>query len=254
MAIGPDQWLGERMKMIGKIEYFLKRIAGCILALANIVPSLVVIFNPLLFVMFIPVGVYAVLTWPWTILKDIPDPFRPGESIYWLTYIIMLNKDNIFFPALERWGLIDLSLLVVGSSIFLVSFLTWLLNLRRGGDLITSGVYRFTRHPQYLGMILLSLGLTVRSLRPISFIAWITLLIGYLILASLEERSMLKTCGLRYEEYSRRTAFIIPCLRFNVPDWLSVRKPYRYVLFIAAWLILVMLVLVSTRNLAIAFR
>ncbi|MEM4983268.1 MAG: methyltransferase [Candidatus Bathyarchaeia archaeon] len=217
-------------------------------------PSLVVIFNPLLFVMFIPVGVYAVLTWPWIILKDIPDPFHPGESLYWLTYIIMFKRGDILFPALDKWGLIDLSLLVVGSAIFLASFLSWLLNLRRNGDLITDGVYRFTRHPQYLGIILLSLGLTVRSLRPISFIAWITLLIGYLILASLEERSLIKTYGLRYEEYSRRTAFIIPCLRFNISDWLSVRKPYRYALFIVIWLILVILVLVGARNLAIAFR
>ncbi|MEM2321482.1 MAG: methyltransferase [Candidatus Bathyarchaeia archaeon] len=240
--------------MISKIEYFLKKIVGCILALANIVPSLVVIFNPLLFVMFIPVGVYAVLTWPWIILKDIPDPFHPGESLYWLTYIIMFKRGDILFPALDKWGLIDLSLLVVGSAIFLASFLSWLLNLRRNGDLITDGVYRFTRHPQYLGIILLSLGLTVRSLRPISFIAWITLLIGYLILASLEERSLIKTYGLRYEEYSRRTAFIIPCLRFNISDWLSVRKPYRYALFIVIWLILVILVLVGARNLAIAFR
>lgn len=232
---------------------FLRRIVEGILALANMIPSLVVIINPLLFIMFIPVGIYAALTYPWIILKDIPDPFHPGESLYWLTYIILLDGENILLPTLHRWGIIDLSLLIIGSTIFLVSFLTWILNLKRK-DLITNGIYRLVRHPQYLGIILLSLGLTIRSLRPISFIAWITLLVGYLILASLEERSLLRIYGRRYEEYSKRTAFIIPFLSFNPPDWLSVNRPYRYMLFIAVWIMLVILIVAGTRNLAVALR
>lgn len=239
--------------MRNKIEY-LKRGVEFILALANITPSITVILNPFLFIMFIPVGVYAILTWPWIILKDIPDPLRPGESLYWLTYAIMFDGENTFFPALNRWGLIDLFLLISGSIIFLASFIFWILNLRGGGGLITSGIYRFVRHPQYLGIILLSLGLTIRSLRPISFIAWITLLIGYLILASLEERSLFKAYGPRYKEYSKRTAFIVPFLRFNVPEWLSVKKPYRYMLFIALWFISVMIILVYMRNMVFALR
>lgn len=204
--------------------------------------------------MWIPVGVYAVLTWHWIILKDIPDPFRPGESLYWLTYIIMPHEENILLPTLHRWGIIDLLLLVAGTIVFSVSFLAWLLNLRRGGGLITDGIYGLVRHPQYLGIILLSLGLTLRSLRPIALIAWITLLIGYLILASLEEKNLLKIYGAKYEEYSRRTAFMIPCLRFSVPGWLSVGRPYRYMLLIIVWLALTVLIIVGMRNFVVALR
>lgn len=240
--------------MVRKIEYFLRKIIGCILALANITPSLIVIFNPLFFIMFIPLGVYAVLTWPWIILKDIPDPFHPGESLYWLTYAIKFDEDNIFLPSLHRWGLIDISLVVVGSAIFLIAFISWMLNLKRSGDLITTGIYRFLRHPQYLGIILLSLGLTIRSLRPISLIAWVTLLTGYLILASLEERSLLKVYGRRYEDYSKRAVFLIPFLRFRAPKWLSVRKPYRYIIFIAMCFILTIAIMVYMRDLVFALR
>ncbi|MEM2273068.1 MAG: methyltransferase [Candidatus Bathyarchaeia archaeon] len=240
--------------MKDKIGYFSRRIIECILALIDVVPSLIVTFNPLLFVMFIPVGVYAILTWPWTLLKDIPDPFHSGESLYWLTYAIILDRDNILFPTLFRWGLIDLFLLASGLAIFLISFISWMINLRKDGGLITSGAYRFSRHPQYLGIILLSLGITIRSLRPISLIAWITLLIGYLILASLEERNLFKVYGQKYEEYARQTAFLIPHLRFNFPKWLSAEKPYRYILLMLVWVILVISVVISTRNIVVALR
>lgn len=240
--------------MMRKIEYFLRKVTGLILALSNIMPSLIVIFNPLFFIMFLPLGVYAVLTWPWIILKDIPDPFHPGESLYWLTYAIKFDENNIFLPSLRRWGLIDMSLLMVGSAIFLIAFISWMLNLKKSGDLITTGIYRFLRHPQYLGIILLSLGLTIRSLRPISLIAWVTLLTGYLILASLEERSLIKFYGQKYEDYSKRAAFLIPFLRFRAPKWLSVIKPYRYIIFIAMWLILTITIMVYMRDFVFALR
>lgn len=240
--------------MGNKIKCSFKRIVGCILALIDIVPSLVVIFNPLLFIMFIPVGVYAILTWPWTILRNIPDPFHPGESLYWLTYVIMLNRDNVFFPTLFRWGLVDSLLVAAGSAIFLVSFISWLINLKRGGDLITNGIYRISRHPQYLGIILLSLGITVRSLRPVSLIAWATLLTGYLILASLEERSLLRIHGIKYEEYAKRTAFLLPYLKLKLPKSLSAEKPNRYLFFMLIWFALIITIIVYTRSIAVALR
>lgn len=237
-----------------KIGWFLRRISEFILALINVTPSLTVIMNPLFFIMFLPVGAYAILAWPWTILKDLSDPFHPGESLYWLTYAIKIEEENILFPSLFRWGIIDLTLLTIGLVIFLVSFIFWLINLKRGGGLITNGIYRFVRHPQYLGIILFTLGITIRSLRPISLIAWITLLTGYLILASLEEKSLLEIYGQKYNEYSKRTAFIIPYLKFNIPEWLSVRKPYRYMIFIIAWVILVITIITNMREIVFALR
>lgn len=151
-------------------------------------------------------------------------------------------------------GIIDLSLLAVGSALFLAAFITWLTNLRRGGELITSGVYRVVRHPQYLGIILLALGVTLRSLRPASLIAWVTLLVGYLILASLEERYLYGVYGGRYEEYSKRAAFILPCLKISFPPWLSPRKPYRYVIFGLMWLLSTITIVVGMRGAVFALR
>lgn len=236
------------------VKRFFRRIIEFLLALINIAPSLTVIINPLFFIMFLPVGAYAVLAWPWTILKDLPDPFHPGESLYWLTYAIKIDEENVFLPSLFRWGIIDLSLLVAGSSLFLTAFTSWLMRLRRGGDLITGGVYGVVRHPQYLGIILLTLGITIRALRPASLIAWIALLVGYLILASLEEKHLLETYGEKYGEYSKRTAFIVPYIKLNVPSWLSPRKPYRYMLLIAVWVLSTTAIVIGMRNIVFALR
>jgi len=83
---------------ISWVKYILRGIFGLILALYKIVPSVTVILNPLFFIMFLPVGAYAILAWPWTVLKDIPDPFHQGESLYWLTYIFRID-DGIFLPS-----------------------------------------------------------------------------------------------------------------------------------------------------------
>ena len=77
---------------------------------------------------------------------------------------------------------------------------------------------------------------------------------GYLILASLEEKSLLKIYGSKYEEYSRRTAFLIPLLKLKFPEWLSVRKPYRYLLFMTLYFIVIAIIIASARNIVFALR
>ena len=234
-------------------ERFLREILAGILALLNLLPSLTITFNPLFFVMFLPVGAYATIFWSWIVLKDIPDPFHPGESLFWLTYAIK-TENTLLFPSLFSWGLLDSSLLIVGSVIFLVAFATWLVNLSKSRGLLTHGIYGVTRHPQYLGLILLALGVSIRSLRPISLIAWIALLFGYLILASLEERNLLRIYGKKYEEYSNKVAFMIPFLKLNTPEWLSPEKPYRYLLFIMLYLLFTVIIIVGMRNSVFALR
>jgi len=231
----------------------LKRIVATLLALLNVMPSAAIIFNPLFFIMFLPLGIYAVLFWPWSILKYIPDPFHRDESLYWLTYAIKTDN-NFLFPSLFRWGVVDSILLVSGSIIFIIAFVMWLISLKRNEGLLTHGIYKIVRHPQYLGIILLALGLSIRSLRPISLIAWITLLFGYLILASLEEKSLLEIYRSEYEKYSEKTPFLIPFLKLNIPEWLSVEKPYRYLLFIVFYLIAVMTIIATMRNMVFALR
>lgn len=232
-----------------KIGQILRRVLAGLLAFFNVIPSLTVIFNPLLFIMFFPFGMYAVLTWPWPILKDIPDPFHPGESLYWLTYVLKAQDDVLL---LSLFGL-GITLAAVGSAIFLSAFTKWLSNLRKGG-LITRGIYQIVRHPQYFGIIVLTLGISIRALRPVSFIAWLTLAFGYLILASVEEKSLLETYGEKYEEYAKKVSFMVPFLKLRLPGFLSPKRFYRYILLLALWIILTVVLIISTRNMVLALR
>jgi len=233
------------------VKRALRRLFTAILAFFDIIPSMTVILNPLLFVMFFPLGVYAVLTWPWTFLKDVPDPFHPGESLYWLTYMIRTD-DNILLPSLHRWGILDTALLIAGSAIFLSAFATWLMNLKKG--LITSGIYSVSRHPQYLGLILATLGVSIRSLRPMSLIAWLTLTLGYLILASLEERDLLEAQAETYERYMKEIPFMLPLVKINVPSSLSPRYLYRYLFLLAFYVLSVSIIMITLKSLATALR
>ncbi len=79
-------------------------------------------------------------------------------------------------------------------------------HIDRGKVLVTSGVYRFTRNPMYLGMTLVLCGYALWLARPISalgpvlfvaFITWLQILP--------EERAMRAKFGAAYEAYMRAT-------------------------------------------------
>ncbi len=116
---------------------------------------------------------------------------------------------------------------LIGGFMLLVYSTVYLLRRRRAG-LVTSGPYGSVRHPQYLGMILLTLGLTSWSvwilnntfgtgfLRPSQTIAvWFLELIAYIVLALIEERHLAKTYGESFADYKTRVPFLIPHLKTN---------------------------------------
>jgi len=229
----------------------LGSLAALILAALHAVPSLTVILNPLLYVMFLPIGIYAFLTWPWPLLKDIPDPFNPGQSLYWLTYMYKIDLEDSLLPSLSRWGAVDLALVIGGTAVFLFAFVTW---LRGHRGLITTGIYGHVRHPQYLGFILATLGLSIRTLRPVSLLAWLALVFGYVALASYEERGLIKRHGEVYLDYMSRAPFLLPFFKVRLPSSLSPERPYRYVLLTVAYVVASLIVIAVSRNHVIALR
>jgi len=201
--------------------------------------------------MFFPFGIYAFLTWPWPLLKDMPDPFNPGQSLYWLTYMYNIPSEGSLLPSLSRWGAVDLALVVGGSAVFLIAFLTW---LRGHRGLITTGIYGHVRHPQYLGFILAALGLSIRTLRPVSLLAWLTLTFGYVALASYEERGLIKRHGEVYLDYMSRAPFLLPFFKVRLPSPLSPERAYRYVLLTVAYIVASFIVIAVSRNYVVALR
>lgn len=100
------------------------------------------------------------------------------------------------------------------------------LRIKKKEGLITSGPYRLIRHPQYLGMIILTLGFTSWSvwilsntfgigfLDPYQTIGvWFIELFAYVLLAHIEELYMAKKYGETFEDYKNQVPFLIPFLK-----------------------------------------
>jgi methanethiol S-methyltransferase len=80
-------------------------------------------------------------------------------------------------------------------------------------DLVTSGLYRFVRHPLYtfsLSVLWLSPSMTVNT-----FIVYAAFTIYILIGAVFEERKLMREFGEKYANYKSKTSMLIPGLRWG---------------------------------------
>jgi protein-S-isoprenylcysteine O-methyltransferase Ste14 len=83
------------------------------------------------------------------------------------------------------------------------------------GELVTEGIYRYVRHPQYLGLIVITVGLLIQWPTIITLAMWPVLLVMYHRLAKKEEKEAMEAFGERYEEYKRRTPMFLPSMKRN---------------------------------------
>lgn len=79
-----------------------------------------------------------------------------------------------------------------------------------GHTLITSGPYRWIRHPIYAGMTLALVGTALASGALYGFLGLALILFGFLVRVRQEERLMRETFPGEYVEYSRHSARLIP--------------------------------------------
>jgi protein-S-isoprenylcysteine O-methyltransferase Ste14 len=78
------------------------------------------------------------------------------------------------------------------------------------GTLVTSGIYRYIRHPQYTGLLLMSLGMLIEWATLPMLILYPVMIFLYVRLARREERDMLAEFGDDYRDYMKRTKRFIP--------------------------------------------
>ena len=117
--------------------------------------------------------------------------------------------------------ILDAVVIVIGFVLLLVSVVVLWREKTKG--LVTHSVYRFVRHPQYLGLILFTAGLTSRSVWILlhtfgvgwlsiqwTIIVWILMVVAYNCLASIEELHLSKVFTDSWKEYRESVGFIIP--------------------------------------------
>lgn len=81
------------------------------------------------------------------------------------------------------------------------------------GGLVTDGIYRYVRHPQYTGIFVITLGFMVQWPTLATLILWPFVIGMYVRLAKREERDVLEKHPDEYPPYMERTPMFFPSLR-----------------------------------------
>jgi protein-S-isoprenylcysteine O-methyltransferase Ste14 len=143
--------------------------------------------------------------------------------------LILIIIMDIFFLELMGWSKINLPfwLRIVGMSLVLgsVLWLWWVFKsigsnitetvlTKDTHELVTTGPYRWIRHPLYAGalVLLISIGLVLEDYVILGY-AVIGILAFRLLVIPVEEGQLLETFGEDYECYQSRTGAILPWFR-----------------------------------------
>ena len=147
----------------------------------------------------VPLSMYVIT---WVLGKTLPDGILWGHT---LVQFIGLNGMYVAIP-----------MYLIGA---LLIFFGWQRIYRQywskdagKGQLVTTGIYRFIRHPQYTGFLMITLGMlfewaTLPMLIMYPILVWL-----YARLAKREEADMRVEFGPAYDEYRARTGMFLPRL------------------------------------------
>jgi len=165
------------------------------------------------------IGVLRVLWLP--LLELSPSTLKLGCIVY------------LPFSVVPHAPLLGLIITFTGLFVFLLGVTTWLYGKFKGYEIVDFWIYKYSRHPQYLGFILWSLGLLVFVSSKVYVrgaftippaLIWLTSSMLVIGIALVEELEMRRKYGDKYEEYCRKTPFMI-----SLPGVLSraIRAPLK---------------------------
>ncbi len=139
-----------------------------------------------------------------------------------------LNESHLWAFALDRLGVLPLSLgvylvmvvsiglIVLGASLVAVG---WATVYRGRSQLVTDGIYRYLRHPQYLGLILIILAFNIQWPTLPTFVMAPVLIIMYIRLARWEDEELATFFGEKFLDYAVRAPAFITLSRRRLSGW-----------------------------------
>lgn len=139
-----------------------------------------------------------------------------------LGYALSFSIGATKMGRISHWGaffalgmtLIALGLTIrVHSILTLNQFFTYSVTKVENQKIIETGLYKFIRHPGYLGQWMIFVGISTSLSNWLSILVMMMLVIvGYLYRIQVEERFMLEEMGENYLKYQARTKRIIPLI------------------------------------------
>ena len=148
------------------------------------------------------------------------------RSLWWLYGLITVGYALSFsigattIGRIYYWNTlfaIGMALVVIGfvirihSILTLKQYFTYSVAKVEGHRIVETGLYKFIRHPGYLGQMIIFIGISMSISNWLSILVMmIPVTLGYLYRINVEERFMLERLGEDYLNYQERTKRIIP--------------------------------------------
>jgi protein-S-isoprenylcysteine O-methyltransferase Ste14 len=124
------------------------------------------------------------------------------------------QQESLFVYSVQNF--VGIGLLVTGLTIEIVAqitlrrFYSSSLVIREDHQLITHGIYRFVRHPIYLGVIIAFIGIAVYTSSLYGLLAFSALIPVFLNRIRMEERLLTEEFGDEYRTYKEATSKLSP--------------------------------------------
>jgi protein-S-isoprenylcysteine O-methyltransferase Ste14 len=125
---------------------------------------------------------------------------------------VLISETNLVDVELAWLFVMMISSILIFAGIVIV-YLGWKLIHASPNEIVTEGIYRNVRHPQYLGLITLISGFLIQWPTFFSVVTAPILVISYYLLAKKEEKEAISMFGEKYEDYIYSTPMMIPFLK-----------------------------------------
>jgi len=137
------------------------------------------------------------------------DPFTHLNGHLW---VAITGGSTIIYSILH-----PLSNLLIFLGIFIIA-IGWKGIHVGKGELVTGGIYKFMRHPQYSGFVLTIIGFLIQWPTIITLLMAPVLLLMYTRLSKKEVRKMIEQFGVEYTDYKETVPAYIPKRMINRQD------------------------------------
>jgi len=134
------------------------------------------------------------------------------NEMYTLEFLLKGWLGEELFFTVFKYFIFPLSTIIIVTGMLLIIF-GWKRIHEAKGQLVTTGIYAHVRHPQYLGFLLLTLGMNLEWTTFFTILLWPVIAIVYYRLAKKEEKESEEVFGEEYRKYKRSVPMLIPRIR-----------------------------------------
>lgn len=134
------------------------------------------------------------------------------DKVYMLEYLLVGVIGVEAFTILFHWFLLPVSNILMLAGLLLIVFGWRKIHKAKGKYLVKDGIYHYIRHPQYLGFLMLTLGMNIQYTTIPTLLMWPVLIVLYYRLARQEEQEVSEKFGKEYAEYKAETPMFLPRL------------------------------------------